>query len=318
MKRMRFLTIVVGVAMLLSSANAHAVEPMQARDLVIPFQAKVVDDAGLSYDGPSDVEVLFYKSPSREASEFLYAESFSANVERGVLRLPLLTGTVVSGAASAVASIPSDDSVYLDVAVDGTTMIDLHPLKPWFAAMRAEHAATAEGLRTDLKLSASDIPAHPATLITTGELDADRIPTFSADRITSGTFEMGQVPEFSAAKVQSGSFSPDAMPSSLSASRFPNGILLDGVISGDVMRNGDVGFDFGVVGHNGTIPVPAGFDRSQCSSILSLRSIYGSGGVDQYHITQGGSGEVECRWSPKEDGGDEDFCTASYLIVCYK
>lgn len=319
MKRMMFITAILGALFALCSASAQAIEPMQARDLVIPFQATILDDAGLSYDGPADVEAWFYKSSSRDASELLYAESFSAaTVDRGILRLPLLTGVLLGGAVLAPTSLTSDTPIYVDIVIDGTTMIGLHPLRPWIVAMRAEHAQTAEGLRTDFKLSETEIPLHPATLITSGAFDLARIPAFPASRITSGTFEMGQVPEFSASKVQGGTFPPDAMPSSMSAAMFPTGTLLDGLISSDVMRNGDVGFDDGVVGNNGSVPVPPGFDRSQCASVLSLRNIQGGGGVDQYHITTGSNGEVQCNWSPKEDGGDEDFCTANYLIVCYK
>lgn len=319
MKKIFSILVVVSVALATPALSAQTTTPISDRPISIPFSASLVDGAGLAYDGTVDVEAWFYKAATHETADLIYAESFSgANVDHGLFRVALLTGTPEGGTIFSPAAFASHEELFVDIKVDGATMLELAPLRPWFAAVRAEHADRAEGLRTDLKLDIDDIPAHSASVITTGTFNEDRIPAFPATKITTGTFDMGQIPTFPADRVLGGAFSSDAMPSSLSADNFPDDGLSDSVISDDVLRDDDIGFGFGPVGHNGSVPVPDGFSRSQCQWVLSLRHIDGFGGVDQYHITTGTGGEVQCRWSPNEDGSNENYCTASYLIICKK
>ena len=55
------------------------------------------------------------------------------------------------------------------------------------------------------KLTAADIPALPASKITSGTLDAARIPSLAASKITSGTLDAARIPALDASKVTGGS-----------------------------------------------------------------------------------------------------------------
>jgi hypothetical protein len=56
-------------------------------------------------------------------------------------------------------------------------------------------------------LVSDDIPAMPASKITSGQFDSGRIPSLDASKITTGTFSQDRIPNLSAAKITSGSLS---------------------------------------------------------------------------------------------------------------
>jgi hypothetical protein len=66
---------------------------------------------------------------------------------------------------------------------------------------------TVDGTPSFRALVAGDIPAMPASKITTGQFDSGRIPSLDASKITSGTFSQDRIPNLSAAKITSGSLS---------------------------------------------------------------------------------------------------------------
>lgn len=56
-------------------------------------------------------------------------------------------------------------------------------------------------------LVSDDIPAMPASKITTGQFDSGRIPGLDASKVVTGTFSQDRIPNISAAKITSGSLS---------------------------------------------------------------------------------------------------------------
>jgi hypothetical protein len=66
---------------------------------------------------------------------------------------------------------------------------------------------TVDGTPSFRALVAGDIPAMPASKITTGQFDSGRIPSLDASKITSGTFSQDRIPNLSAAKITSGALS---------------------------------------------------------------------------------------------------------------
>lgn len=310
---------VLAACLVTGSLAADGIVPIENRAITVNFQARLLDGNDLAFDGQVDAGARFYRSPGNNSGDLVYAETFDGvDVSHGLLQLSLFSGVPEGGVVFLPESIANEHELYVTISIDGTDFISSHPLRSSFAAARAEYAAVAEGLRKEIKLTEGELPQHSAQLITSGQLDADRIGSFDASKITSGTFTAGQIPEVSASKITSGTFSSSLMPTTLNAGQFTSGMLADAVVADEILRTDDIAVDFGFVGHNGYIAVPSGFDRSQCQWVLSLRYIDGSGGLDQFHISWQPTGEVECRWSPREDGQNEQYCTANYLMVCKK
>jgi hypothetical protein len=319
MKILLSLLVALALSVVGGSLAADEVTPIGDRNITVNFQANLVDNDDLAFDGQVDAEARFYRSPGNNSGDLVYEETFDdVEVGRGILQLSLFGGSPAGGTVFSPESLANEHELYVTISVNGTDFLSSHPLRSSFAAARAEYAAVAEGLRKEIKLTEGELPQHSAQLITSGQLDKDRIGSFDASKITSGTFTADQIPEVPASKVTSGIFSSSLMPTTLNASQFTTGVLEDAVVADEILRSDDIAIDFGFVGHNGYIAVPSGFDRSQCQWVLGLRYIDGSGGLDQFHISWQLTGEVECRWSPREDGQNEQYCTANYLMVCKK
>nr|DAU26311.1 MAG TPA: fibritin [Caudoviricetes sp.] len=62
---------------------------------------------------------------------------------------------------------------------------------------------TDEGLVSsgEADLAVDDIPALPASKITSGTLGVDRIPALDADKITTGTFDVARIPDIAPSKI---------------------------------------------------------------------------------------------------------------------
>jgi len=317
---MKTLTVIAMLAALMFAPFPIAAEDCQPRDHAINFRGVLLDGEGEPFDGTVDVEVSFYGVPSRDVDPPLYRESFAGVVvARGILSLPLLKGAVEEGSPAAV--VEGADSVrYVDVWVDGALMVDLGPLGRHLAAIRAEEADFAYGLKEDIELSSSDIPTHKASKVTSGALDPARLPSgIDAANFSSGVLTYGQLPLIPASKVTSGTFSPGAIPDVLSASLFTEGTLSDDVLPDDIIVRDNIYVGSGTVGHLGVIPVPMGFTRDYCQWVIGIHDLDGSGGVDQFQVYTDQNGVVTCRWSP--DQADEElnhYCVASYLLVCMK
>ena len=73
-----------------------------------------------------------------------------------------------------------------------------------------------------VSLSVNDIPALPASKITSGSFNADRIPSLPASKITSGSFADTFIPSLAASKITSGTFGTALIPN-LAASKTTSG-----------------------------------------------------------------------------------------------
>ncbi len=312
-----------GVALICAcvlTAHGQSAIPFVDRSIIVNVQARLLDDQDLPFDGTVDVRVQLYTSPGSDPADLFYSESFSGVlVDRGLLRLPVFGGTPDPATPFSKSALASVVELYADIEVNGLNMVSGKPLGVAFAAFRSEYARYAEGVRSEFVVDLSKVPDLSATLISTGVLNAARVPQFSPSKITSGTFGIGQIPLIPADKINGGVFSHDVLPSTLTVAQFDTTKkMLDTVVDESILRKDDVAFDMGIVGNNGFIDVPEGFDRSECKVLLSLREIDGWGGVDQYHIAYRPTGEVECWWSSNEMGTERTGCLANYLTICKK
>ena len=66
---------------------------------------------------------------------------------------------------------------------------------------------TGDGVPSFRALVANDIPALPASKITTGQFDSGRIPSLDASKITTGTFGSDRIPNLNASKITNGALS---------------------------------------------------------------------------------------------------------------
>jgi len=73
-------------------------------------------------------------------------------------------------------------------------------------AVLAGPAAGPGGVPAFRALVINDIPAIPASKVTSGVLDSGRIPSLDASKITSGTFSDSRIPNLDATKITSGVF----------------------------------------------------------------------------------------------------------------
>ncbi len=103
-------------------------------------------------------------------------------------------------------------------------------------------------------LVANDIPAMPASKITTGQFDSGRIPNLDASKITSGTFSQDRIPNISAAKITSGSLAYTVGGTGLTAVP-AQGELLVGTGLGWTKNTLTPGANVGITNGIGTVTV---------------------------------------------------------------
>lgn len=291
------------------------------REHVMNFRGTLIDESGMPFDGTASMEMTYYSAPSRDAGPPLYRESFlNVVVRHGIFNLPLLKGTIVAGGPGAVTSGMAAGR-YVDVAVNGELVLELQPLGTQFAAIRAEKADVAYGLKEDMRLTLADIPAHPANKVTSGVLGSARMPTngVSAASFSNGVLRYDQIPAITADKIGAGTFPDTLIPDTLDASLFTTGIMSADILPSDILLRENIYVSSGTAGHLGVIPIPPGFTRNQCQWIVGLYHLDGFGGVDQFRVNTDQNGVVTCRWSPDEaDAELNNYCTVSYLLVCLK
>jgi len=112
-----------------------------------------------------------------------------------------------SGVLEAVSSVGLEfDSVFSvsgsPVTSTGTFSASLLPQEP--NKIFAGPVTGADSAPTFRNLVSDDIPALPASKITSGTLNADRIPSLNATKIGSGTFSPDRIPDLPATKITFG------------------------------------------------------------------------------------------------------------------
>lgn len=299
--------------------------PLGERTAVINFQGVLANNDGLAYDGTVDVKARFYRSPMRRPADLIYAEQFvGVAVEHGTFRVPLFLGTPIDGTAFSINTFVEATTLYADVIINDTVLLEGWPIGSALASVRAEHAHYTEALRLPLSLNQSDIPLHNASLITTGQVATARLPAIPSTRVTTGQFSSSQVPALSAGIITSGSLSKQAFNNDISAALFTS---TDGPMSGslipyNIMREGDIGFVSGIAANGTAVGIPAGFSRSQCSWALSLRRFNenaGNGtGIDHIEIVTDANGVVSCLWDHVTETPLNKECSVNYLTICKK
>jgi hypothetical protein len=100
----------------------------------------------------------------------------------------------------------------------------------------------------------NDIPAMPASKITSGQFDSGRIPSLDASKITSGTFSQNRIPNLSAAKITSGSLSYTVGGTGLTAAA-AQGEVLVGTGLGWTKNTLTPGANIGIINGIGAITV---------------------------------------------------------------
>lgn len=310
-----------GVALQLFAA---ASTPLAARSQQLLFQGHVDDANGLSVDGVTDAEVRYYRAPERLPADLLYAESFSnVRLDRGELRLPLLTGTLLQGSVPSIATLAALPSVYADVLIGSVPLVEAWPLHQALVAVRAEWAASTESLRIPLTYQPSDIPDHQQSKMTSGVLDASRFSSIPASSITSGTFAATRVPDVSAAQVLAdgiNTFPEAAMPSGMRAEWFSTGTIPEAMIPSDLMRTDDIGLRMGMAKHGEAVGIPDGWERSQCTWMVTFRYILeDEDGIDHIIVNTDANGVVNCQVDYESSTNPPKFdCYANYLTICRK
>jgi hypothetical protein len=291
---------------------------MADRQLSIAFEAMLMDDADLPFDGQVNVEASFYNAPVSDPGNLVYAESFAdVEVGRGRLRVPLLTGTPEQGTIFSKEAFAAIGELYVDMMVNGSKMVSLYPLRSSFSAVRAEYAQTAEGMRVDLDLEPGDIPQHQASLITSGELDAERIPHFPGSRIDDGAFAVEQLPDIPGSSLD-GMFPAAMLPSNFNADDITAGSLIDDVVTNAIIRKSNVNLAHGVASDGDHLTMPGGAPRENCKILLSMnyaKTDSAGQGIDWWQIYDE-DGTVRCKFSHREDQGDQRSCSTNYLIIC--
>lgn len=319
MKYLLTIAIIVAVGIVPCVGSATGVPDMNVRTPSINFEATLLDDADLPYDGQVAVDASFYRAPSSDPANLVYAESFgSVEVDGGLMRVPLLTGTPEGGTSFSLDAFAAEDELFVDILVDGVALLTLHPLRSSFAAIRAEYARYADGLRADFDLLVDEVPVHSASLITNETFDPARIPNFSAAKIASGSFGVDQVPNVSGSTLTDGPFSIHTIPSNLNASNISGGVLLDDVVASAIIRRGNITLSHGTVNDGDHLSMPGGAPPENCKILLGMNhgeTDNAGQGLDWWQVYEE-SGTVRCRFSHREDQGDLRYCTANYLIIC--
>jgi hypothetical protein len=315
--------VIIAALFLPAALLSEPPTPLSERMVVINFEGSLADAEQLRFDGHIDVEAWFYRLPSHQPSDSVYAEAFTnVQVHYGVFRVPLLSGTPLNGTAFSVASLFGQNELYVDIKVNGVTMLAAWSVGSQLAAIRAEQAVYADALRLPLSLSPSDILQHPATLITTGTLNLARIPSIPADRI-QGVFSPSFISSVDAGKVASGTFETAAFPDGVAADWFTTDTLAAGLIPDEVMRTGDIGLKMGTASNGTAVEIPSGFSRSQCVWMLSLANFNEDpgleSGIDHIQVLSDPNGVVTCLWdSNTGDGPPNHECTVNYITICKK
>lgn len=318
--------VVGGIILACAVVHSDTLSPISPRNTLITFQGSLLDSEGLSCTGQVTAEVGYYDSTDAKTRKLLYSESFSAiPVQRGAFRLNLMAGDKLSGSLSAVTSAAA---VFADVKINGNSYLTDWPLGQNLAAVRAEHAAIAEGLRIPFKITSNDVPYHDATLITTGQVKDDRIQANSVKLAAGGVFSKSQIPPFSAGYVTG--FFPNTISvnGQISAAQFTQGIIPDALVPNDIMRktvSDGGGSPFGVMSgtvHSGqAVQVPAGFSREECQWMVSATALVSPGdgtGIDFITAVTDQNGVVNCVWDDvtRGDGTKIRVCDANYLTIC--
>lgn len=116
----------------------------------------------------------------------------------------------------------------------------------------------ADGQPLFRALTSADIPAIPATKVTSGQFDSGRIPSLDASKIATGTFSTNRIPNLSAAKITSGSLSYTVGGTGITAAP-TDGELLIGSTSGGGWSKATLsaGANIGIVNGGGSITISA-------------------------------------------------------------
>ena len=305
--------------------------PLESRTVTINFQGQMVDFMDRPYDGAVTVEALFYNSPMRQPTDLIYAEEFTnVDVDHGIFRIPLLSGTPLEGTSPSIDLLTAQIQLYADIKVNGAAFLEAWPVGSQFAAIRAEHAVSADTLRQPLSLSAGDIPQHRAGLISSGVLNITRLPSIPGTRVAddpatpqNDTFPVSMVPPFDASKVTTGSFDTSAFQSGISAEWFTTGTLSELLVSYEAMQKRDVGIRMGEASNGTAVQIPSGFNRTQCTWMVSLKhfneDVGGEAGIDHLQVLADSNGVVSCVFDTDTGGGPPTRpCTANYLTICKK
>jgi hypothetical protein len=328
---------VVALLLVIIGGRAEALDSFSPVPGLLHYQAQLTSPEGINVDGEVAIQVLIYDSatlgvhgdPADE--HVVYAEDQGqVRADRGTLRFTIGQGTALgpfSGAPLPLEAITTAADLYVELIVDGETVAPRQRIGFHNAAMRTQYARVAQELDGELKLNANNLPDEMnAGLASKDMLHAGRIPPLPSGKLTGLLSGYRMPSDIPLSRISGGSLGASVLPG-FSASSVSDGTFASGRLPATVMPEGNVGFASGLIFHGQTLPLPSGFDVSQCAWLVAYHnsdtSIYIDNTTENVEVYTGTDPNahsydrtVTCRLS--DNGSDVANCWVDYLVVCKK
>lgn len=297
------------------------------------YQGRLATADGVNVDGEVAVQVFVYDSPTLGASgdpndaHVLYAEDQgNVFVNRGTLRFTIGEGSPLGqfmGAPMPLEALALAADLYVELYVNGERIEPRQCIGMRNAAVRAQYARIADDVAGDFGFNQSNLP----------------LGGFSANKVTSDTINAARINDVPAGKL-SGAINTNRLPTDIPLSKISGGTLLPEVLpefsadilSGsnpfpverlpkEILREGNIGFGMGTIGHGDTIAAPSGFDIGQCAWMVAYHNTSNTSSFNDINIFRIYPGEspnpvVTCQII--KDTNNQTTCEVDYLIICKK
>lgn len=294
----------------------------------IPYQGHLTDAGGIDISGTVTVEARLYDSLIAGLGQpvtnlhVIYAETHPAvAVEKGNFRIAIGDGAPLT-APLAIDELIANESVYLELRVNGELMTPRQRLGSVAAAFRANRARYADDIVNLGMIPSERMPAYSAARLTEGTLAAARVPGLSAAVVTGSLAQSNLPTSIDVGKFSTTDNLSEAMLAGLSADKIASGIVETNLLPmGELFDFGDVVIKIGTLIHGQHLIPPPGFDlASQCHYSVSVMETSGAvEGIDKMivHVSDA-TGNFVCRVCGGWDDNIDDciMCNAHYMMLC--